>query len=207
MWLNMHLLQINFADQIFAHGGLLLACLIVYCSTGLFFAFFVPSGAVMFSAGVLAATGGIPHDIATVILLMAVASFAGSWTGYLLGVYIGPGLYQRKDSFFFKRRHLESAEKFFKKYGGWTMSISFFLPIIRSFAPVLAGIGRMPITKFNLGAAAGSACWITSFVGAGYIIGIRPETKPYLGYIVAAFICVVTVPILTKILREFRGTK
>jgi membrane-associated protein len=201
--LHMPLMQIDFGSDIFNYGGLLAACLIVYCSTGLFFAFFVPSGAVLFSAGVLAATGGIPHHILIVILFLIVSSVAGSWTGYLFGVYIGPSLYKRNDSIFFKRRHLDSAEKLYKKYGEWATSISFFLPIVRSFSPVIAGIGRLSFARFNLGAIAGSICWITSFVGVGYFIGIRPEIKPFLGYIVAIFICVVTVPVLIKIFRAF----
>lgn len=190
-------------DGIFTYGGLLLACLIVYSSTGFFFAFFVPSGAVLFSAGLLAATGGIPHHIITVILLLTISSIAGSWTGYLFGVSVGPALYKRKDSWLFKKRHLEMAEKLYNKYGEWATSISFFVPIARSFSPVISGIGRLSVTRFNLGAVAGSICWITLFVGAGYLIGINPQLKPLLGYIVPVFVVLVTVPLLIKLFRAF----
>ncbi len=200
----MHLLQADIGAQIFNYGGLLLACLIVYASTGFFFAFFVPSGAVLFSAGVLAATGAIPHNIYVVSLALTLASIAGSWTGYLFGRSIGPRLYQRKDSAFFKKQHLYSAEAVYKKYGVWATSISFFLPIVRSFSPVIAGIGKLSFLRFNLGATLGSFCWIVSFVGVGYFIGMRPEIKPYLGYIVTAFICLVTIPVVIRIIRSLR---
>lgn len=197
-------MQIDFGSGIFDYGGLLAAALVVYCSTALFFAFFIPSGAVLFSAGVLAATGGIPHHILTVMLSLTVASVAGNWTGYLFGMYVGPNLYKRKESIFFRRKNLDSAENVYKKYGVWATSISFFLPVVRSFSPVIAGIGKLSPARFNLGTIAGSVSWTLSFSGIGYFIGVRPETKPYLGYIVGIFICVVTIPVLIKILREFR---
>ena len=201
----MYLLQADIGSQIFNYGGLFLACLIVYASTGFFFAFFVPSGAVLFSAGVLAATGSIPHNIYVVTLILILASIAGSWTGYGFGRSIGPRLYQRKDSAFFKKQHLYSAEAVYKKYGVWATSISFFLPIVRSFSPVIAGIGKLSFLRFNIGAATGSLCWVVAFVGAGYIIGMRPEIKPYLGYIVTGFICLVTIPVVIRIIRSLRS--
>jgi membrane-associated protein len=140
-------------------------------------------------------------------LLLFLSSVAGSVCGYLLGKYIGPMLYERKESFFFKQKHLAAAEKFYKQYGGWALTAGYFLPIIRSFSPSVAGISRIRNDKLALGIIAGSLSWIVSFTGCGYILGSRPYLKPWLTYIVVGFICIVTIPLLIKIIRSFRSPK
>jgi membrane-associated protein len=117
---------------------------------------------------------------------------------------MGKALYKKNDTWYFKRAHLDNAEKLYNKYGEWATCISFFLPIARSFSPVISGIGRFSRTRFSLGAFAGSVCWVLAFVGAGYLIGIYPEIKPFLPYIVVGFILIVTVPVLVKIFRTLR---
>jgi len=195
------------ADSLVRYGGLLLIFLIVYGSTGLFFCFFLPSGAVLFAAGVLTATGGLLHNIFTVSSLLILASALGSITGYAFGWKAGELLYRRKDSKFFRRQHLIAAEEFYKKYGALALTAGFFLPIIRTFAPVVAGMIRLNFRKFVLFTVAGSVIWILSFVFAGYFIGSRPFLKPWLKYIVIVFILVVTVPLVIRIIKEMRKSR
>jgi membrane-associated protein len=194
-------------ETLIAYGGVFIVCLVVFCNTGLFFCFFVPSGAVLFSTGVLLAAGKLPYNSVTVLLLLVISSIAGSICGYLLGRYIGPMLYSRKESFFFKQKHLRAAETFYQKYGGWALTAGYFLPIIRSFSPSVAGISRIKKDKLIIGITAGSLSWVVSFTGSGYFLGSRPLLKPWLTYIVVGFICVVTVPLVIKIIRSFRSGK
>lgn len=194
-------------QEMLAQGGLIVACLIVYSTTSLFFACLLPSGAVLFSTGVLAATQTSAYPLSGVLALLTVCSIAGSWTGYALGAYVGPALYKRKDSFFYKRRHLDAAAAFYTKYGKLAVSGAYFLPIVRSFSSIFAGITSMNKTAFALGTTFGSLIWVGSFTGAGYLLGITPELKPMLGYIVAFFICAVTVPVVIKIVRSLRSQK
>lgn len=195
------------AESLIRYGGLFLVFLVVYSSTGLFFCFFLPSGAVLFAAGVFAATGGLKYDIFTVCSLLTVAAFFGSITGYGFGWRVGPLLYKRKDSWFFRRQHLTAAETFYKKYGGLALAAGYFLPIIRTFSPVVAGMIRLNFRRFLLFTLTGSVSWVISFVLAGYFIGSRPFLKPWLKYFVTIFILVVTVPLLFRIIKELRGTE
>jgi membrane-associated protein len=191
------------AESLINYGGLLFVCLIVFSTTGLFFTFFLPSGAVLFSTGVLVAAGDMEQNIFSIVAIVTIACISGSWTGYFIGLRAGPELYKRKDSFYYKRKHLEAAKEFYNKYGTRALIAGYFLPIIRSFFTVLAGIIALNKTIFAVGTAAGSFLWVFSFIGIGYIIGSRPELKPVLTYIVVGFICIVTVPLLIKIIRSF----
>ena len=179
-------------------------CLVVYGSTGLFFCFFLPSGALLFTAGVLASTGGLPYDFFSISSLLIAASVAGSLTGYWFGRKTGPLLYRRKESGFFRRYHLVAAENFYKKYGGLAVTVGYFLPIIRSFTAVVAGMTRMNARRFTLLTITGSVLWVLSFAGAGYFTGSRPFLKPWLKYIIPVFILLVTIPLLTRIIKGIR---
>lgn len=147
----------------------------------------------------------MPYSALIVVLLLIVSSIAGSVCGYLLGKFVGPMLYARKESFFFRRKHLQAAETFYQKYGSWALTAGYFLPIIRSFSPSVAGISRIKKDKLIIGIVAGSLSWVTSFTGIGYFLGSRPQLKPWLTYIVIGFICVVTIPLLIKIVRSLRS--
>jgi len=189
------------AESLIRYGGLFIVFLIVYANIGLFFCFFLPSGAVLFTAGVFTATGDLPYNIFTICSVLILASVLGSVTGYGFGHKAGPALYRRKDSKFFRRQYLISTEAFYKKHGVLTCIAGYFLPIIRTFAPVVAGMIRMNFSKFIFLSFIGSVLWIISFVLAGYFIGSRPLLKPWLQYIVIGFILVVTVPLIFKIIK------
>ena len=183
---------------------MLIVWLVVYASTGLFFCFFLPVGAVLFVTGVLSATGDFTYDIFTICSLLIPAAILGNLTAYWFGRKAGPLLHQRKDSRFFKQRHLKTADLFYEKYGWLTLTVGLYLPIIRTFAPVIAGIIRLRFRRFIFLTVTGSITWILSFVLGGYFIGSRPFLKPWLKYIVAFFILFVTIPLVVKIVKEFR---
>jgi len=198
------LLKIFDPESLISDGGLLIVFLLVYGSTGLFFCFFIPSGALLFTAGIYTATGGLQYDIFTVCSLLILASILGNLTGYWFGRKTGPLLYKRKDSRFFKKRHLTTAETFYNKYGWLALTVGLYLPIIRTFASIVAGMVRLNFRRFIFLTVTGSIVWVLSFVLAGYFIGSWPFLKPWLNYIVIGFILVVTIPVIIWIIKELR---
>ena len=193
------------AESLIQWGGLLLITVAVFCQTGLFFCFFLPSGGLMFTAGVFVATGELGYHVLTVCGLLTAAAVAGNITGYGFGRKAGPLFYERKESRFFRRRHLQTAERFYAKHGGIALIAALFLPIVRTFAPVVAGMIKMNLSRFLLFITIGSAAWIFSFVLAGYLIGSVPALKPYLKYVVLVIILAVTLPIILRVIKELRG--
>ena len=190
------------SESLIRYGGLLLLFLSVFCQTGLFFCFFIPSGGLLFTAGVFIATGDLPENMFIVCSLLIIASFLGNITGYWFGLKAGPKIYKWKESRFFKRKHLTAAETFYKKYGSIALASGLFFPVIRTFAPIVAGMIKLKFSRFMLFTFIGSALWITSFVMAGYLVGIMPFLKPYLKYIVIGIILTVTTPIIIGIFRN-----
>ncbi|MEI9945143.1 MAG: VTT domain-containing protein [Chitinophagaceae bacterium] len=191
-------------ESLLRYGGLLIAFLLIYGTTGIFFCFFIPSGAVLFTAGLLTATGGLHYNIITVCTILILASIAGNLTGYWFGRKAGPLLYKKEDSKFFRRQHLKTAETFYKKYGGLALTVGLYLPIIRTFASIVAGMIKVDFRRFLLLTSAGSIVWVSSFVLAGYFIGSMPFLKKWLPYIIIGFVLVVTVPLLIRVISEFR---
>jgi len=191
-------------ESLIRYGGLLLIFLAVFAQTGLFFCFFLPSGGLMFTAGVLVATNSFHYDIFTICSLLITASVLGNITGYWFGRKTGPVLYKKKDSKFFKKEHLQAAENFYKKYGGFAVMAGLFFPIVRTFAAIVAGMVKMNLSKFILFVFIGSVLWVTSFVCSGFLIASMPFVKPYLKYIVVAIIVIVTTPIVIQIIKQFK---
>lgn len=196
------LLKIFNPESLVSDGGLLIVLLLIYGSTGLFFCFFIPSGALLFTTGIYTATGGLQYDLFTVCCLLILASVLGNLTGYWFGWKTGPLLYKRKDSKFFKKQHLKTAETFYNKYGWLALTVGLYLPIIRTFASIVAGMIKLNFRRFILLTVTGSVVWILSFVLAGYFIASRPFLKPWLNYIVIGFILIVTIPLIIWIFKE-----
>lgn len=192
------------AETIIRGGGLLVICLAVFAQTGLFFCFFVPSGIFLFTGGMFVATGQMEHNIVTVCVWSVLASVSGCVAGYWFGWKTGPLLYKKKDSKFFRQKYLEAAGIFYEKYGKLALTLGMLFPITRTFAPVVAGIVKMNFSWFVLFVFIGSALWIPVFLVAGYLMGSIPAIKEYLNYIMAAIILVVTIPAVTRIIREFK---
>jgi len=192
------------AETIVREGGLLIICLAVFAQTGLFFCFFVPSGIFLLTGGMFVATGQLEHDIITVCLCSMLASVSGCITSYWFGWKTGPLLYRKKDSKFFRQKYLEATKAFYEKYGKLALTLGMLFPVTRTFAPIIAGIVKMNFGRFVLFVFIGSTLWIPAFLVAGYLLGSIPGIKEYLNYIMVAVILIVTIPVVTGIIRRFK---
>lgn len=192
------------AEALLRMGGILLVCLLVFASVGMFFCFFLPIGGVLFTVGILTATGALQYSIQMVCSLLIFSSFFGSLVGYGIGRSTGNYFYTRKDSRFFRRSYLDSTEIFYNKHGAIAIMGGYFLPVIRAFTPVLAGIIKVKFTRFFCFSLVGSIVFIGIFVLTGYLVGSLPFLKPWLKYIVAGFILIVTIPLFIKIIRQLK---
>lgn len=192
------------AESLVSYGGVSLLCLLVFCSVGIFFCFFLPTGGILFATGILTATGDLLPSVVVIVPLLIFSSVAGSVAGYGIGRSAGKFFYTRRETRFFRRSYLISTEEFFNKYGSIAMITGYFLPIVRSFAPVLEGIIKVKFQRFLLLNIIGSVIFVSAFVLAGYLIGNLPFLQPWLKYIVAVFVVGVTIPLVLKIIRTMR---
>lgn len=201
------LLSIFNAETLIQYGGLLLIFMIVFGTTGLFFCFFIPTGAFLFTAGIYTATGTLPYNIVVVCSVLILASVFGNITGYWFGKKTGPILYKREDSRFFKKQHLTTAKSFYEKYGWLALTLGLYLPVIRTFSPIVSGIIKLDFRRFVLLTILGSVLWILCFTLAGYAIGKIPALKPWLSYFVIGFLVLVTIPLIIWVSKEFKRLK
>jgi len=202
-----HLQNLTDAQSILSRGGFYLLLIVVYAETGLFFGFFLPGDYLLFMAGLLCATGLLPVSIYLLVSSLIVAGILGNYTGYWFGYRTGPFMENRKESFFFKKRYVVMAEEFYQKYGGMALILGRFFPIIRTFAPIFAGIVKVDFKKFSLYNFIGSVAWVTILTLSGYFLGRKyPGLKDYLQYIVIALIVVTSVPLLFAFLKRSKST-
>lgn len=190
-------------NWITAHGGLYLVALIVFAETGLFVGFFLPGDSLLFVTGMIIANSQSPFasDPANLIfwiLLIAVSGIVGNLVGYWFGKKSGPLLFERRETWLFKRKHLVQAKEFYEKKGGGAIILARFLPIVRTFAPIVAGVVKMDFRKFFLYNVIGSVAWVVSMVILGYVLGENAWVKDNLEKIVIALIVVTTAPVLFK---------
>ncbi|MFN4145591.1 MAG: DedA family protein [Runella sp.] len=185
------------SEEIIRTGGLVLITLIIFAENGLFFAFFLPGDYLVFLAGVFCALKILDVPIALLLGCLFVAAILGSLTGYLSGRYFGDKLQNRPDSLFFKKKHIETTKKYFDRYGSRTLVISRFLPVVRTFAPILAGLVRMPWGGFLTYNVVGAALWIFGLTGGGYYFGAKfPWIIDYVHYIIFFFLAVTTFTVI-----------
>lgn len=185
------------SKEIVTKGGLMLVVLIVYIENGLFFGFFLPGDYLLFLAGVFCGTQAFAISIITLVLAVTAASIAGSFTGYIFGNVLGKSLLNKKDSLFFKHEYLVRTRVYFMKYGGKTLIISRFLPIVRTFAPILAGMVKMDLKKFSFFNVAGGIIWVFSLILSGYFLGSRfPQIMHYLEYVVFFFLAITSIVVI-----------
>ena len=191
------------AQSIISNGGFYLLLIVVFAETGLFFGFFLPGDYLLFMAGLLSAAGIIHVPIYTLVLSLIAAGILGNYAGYWFGYRTGPVLFSKNDSFFFKKRYIAVAEEFYAKYGGMALILGRFFPIVRTFAPIFAGIVRVDLKKFTVYNITGSVGWVSTLTLTGYFLGRRfPELKDYLQYIVLALIIITTIPLVIAFVRR-----
>jgi len=177
------------SEELISKGGLILVTLIVFAETGLFFCFFLPGDYLLFTAGMFCGLGYLHASVWMVMACILGAAVAGNYTGYYSGKYLGNMLMNRKDGLFFKKQYITNTEKAFQQYGGNALIIGRFLPVIRTFAPILAGMTRMAPLKFAVYNVSGAALWVFSLCLLGYYLGkTYPQIIDYVEYIILAFI-------------------
>ena len=179
--------------------------LVIFAETGLVVFPFLPGDSILFIAGTVVATADLNIHVLVVVLL--VAAILGDTLNYSVGHYIGPKVFERPDSRWFRKRHLQQTQAFYDKYGGVTIIIGRFVPIIRTFAPFLAGVAGMSYRRFLAFNVIGAVGWITSLVYAGYLFGNIPWVKQNLSLIVIAIVVVSVLPAVTTYVRERRSRK
>ena len=179
----------------------------IFAETGLFIGFFLPGDSLVFISGLICATNNdyLGVGIFTLIFCMSIAAITGNIAGYWFGRKVGAKLFKKEDSFLFKRRHLLATKSFYEKHGGKTIILGRFLPIIRTFAPILAGVIQIDFKKFMIYNIIGAFAWISSITSIGYFLGQRfPGIKDYLGWIIIGLIIITTIPVILTYIKEKR---
>lgn len=219
------------------NGGLWLLLFVVFAETGLFAGFFLPGDSLLFVAGIYAhkigegadAVPGLTHqflklinlghiqnewvDLIVLWALISLAGILGNMVGYWTGRKVGPAMYHWKDSFFFKKRYLEQAHDFYEKHGGGAIVIARFLPFVRTFAPIVAGIVEMDRAKFTFYNIAGSIAWVFSMIFAGHFLQkwvmstFGFDLKQHLELIVLGIVIVTTLPVIIKLVTGKKKPK
>jgi membrane-associated protein len=180
--------------------GIIGIILIVFAETGLFFGFFLPGDSLLFTAGILASQGFL--DIRVLIIGCIIAAILGDSIGYWSGKKYGRRLFDRDSGFFFKKQRLLEAELFYEKHGKYTIIIARFVPIIRTFAPIVAGIGKMKYSTFISYNIFGGIVWILMMLLLGYFLGgLIPNPDKYIIPIALVIIVISFLPIILKIIR------
>ncbi len=185
--------------------GLPLLLFVIFAETGLFVGFFLPGDSLVFIAGLLCATSPqlMGVNIFILMLCLCLAAITGNVVGYLFGKKVGEKLFQRDDSLLFKKRHLTATKSFYERHGGKTLVLGRFLPIIRTFAPILAGVIKIDFKQFMLYNIVGAVAWIVSISSTGYYLGSHfPWVKDELGYIVIGLIVITTIPVVNTYIKE-----
>jgi membrane-associated protein len=190
-------------DDLIRWGGYVVLFVIVFTETGLLVGFFLPGDSLLITAGIVAAAGGL--NIWWLNIVLIVAAITGDSVGYAIGVRLGPRLFTRPQSLLFNPRHIERTRVFYARHGPKTIVIARFVPLVRTFAPVVAGVGQMEYRRFIFYNVAGAVGWVTSMTWAGYGLGrVIPNLGSYIHLVVAVVIVLSVIPIVIEILRERR---
>ena len=184
----------------YGHWVYLILFLIIFCETGLVVTPFLPGDSLLFVAGAVAAGGGM--YVHALFALLVIASFSGDNTNYWIGRFAGPRLFRGGRSRVLDPAHLERTRAFYARHGGKTVLIARFLPIVRTFAPFVAGIGRMHYASFLAYSAGGAVLWIGSLTYAGYYFGNIPVIKQNLSLVIVAIVFLSVVPGIVEFLRN-----
>jgi len=174
--------------------------LVIFCETGLVVTPFLPGDSLLFAVGTFAAIGAL--DVSVIFVLLTIAAVAGDTVNYWIGNFVGPKVFHKDDVRFLNKKHLERTHRFYEKYGGKTIIIARFVPIIRTFAPFVAGIGSMAYGRFLSYNIIGGILWIAVCVFAGYFFGNIPIVKQNFGIVILAIIFISIMPGVIEFLRH-----
>jgi membrane-associated protein len=174
--------------------------LIIFCETGLVVTPFLPGDSLLFAVGALISVPGSPLGLVETLVLLSIAGVAGDAVNYAIGYRIGPKVFNR-DTWLLNREHLVRTQRFYEKYGGKTIVLARFMPIVRTFAPFVAGIGQMRYTRFATFNVFGAIAWVCSFVVGGYLFGGLPVVKDNFHTVILGIIVISVIPPIVEYLR------
>ncbi|QYF73177.1 DedA family protein [Cryobacterium sp. PAMC25264] len=190
--------------------GLAVVCAIVFVETGLLVGFFLPGDTLLFFTGVLALSGVISQPLWVVIPAIAVSAALGDQVGYLIGRTTGPRIFDRRESGLFSRRSVARTQGFFDRFGPAAVTVARFVPVVRTFAPVAAGVGRMPRRLFTIFNAVGAILWCTAIVllgfGLAHIPGVADFAARYIDLVLLGIVVLSVVPLLIRAVASRRRT-
>ena len=200
--IDRHLAELTAACGPWIYGILFL---IIFCETGLVVTPFLPGDSLLFVAGAIATQDAM--NIHLMVILLIIAATLGDAVNYSIGRFFGVRLFANPDSKIFRRRHLEVTQTFYARHGGKTIILARFVPIVRTFAPFVAGMGHMPYRRFAAYNVVGAIAWVTLFSYAGYFFGNLPMVQSNLHYLIVAIIFVSILPGVIEILRHRRAAQ
>ena len=200
--IDRHLAELTAAYGPWIYGILFL---IIFCETGLVVTPFLPGDSLLFVAGAIATQDAM--NIHLMVILLIIAATLGDAVNYSIGRFFGVRLFANPDSKIFRRRHLEITQTFYARHGGKTIILARFVPIVRTFAPFVAGMGHMPYRRFAAYNVVGAIAWVTLFSYAGYFFGNLPMVQSNLHYLIVAIIFVSILPGVIEILRHRRAAQ
>lgn len=200
--IDRHLAELTAAYGPWIYGILFL---IIFCETGLVVTPFLPGDSLLFVAGAIATQDAM--NIHLMVILLIIAAILGDAVNYSIGRFFGVRLFANPDSKIFRRRHLEITQTFYARHGGKTIILARFVPIVRTFAPFVAGMGHMPYRRFAAYNVVGAIAWVTLFSYAGYFFGNLPVVQSNLHYLIVAIIFVSILPGVIEILRHRRAAQ
>jgi membrane-associated protein len=187
-------------------GGLLALVAIVFAETGLLVGFFLPGDSLLVTAGLFAANGHL--ELWSLFLFVSLAAIVGDAVGYFVGARTGPRIFSRDDSLLFHKKHLVSTKAFYDRHGGITIVLARFMPILRTFAPVVAGVGNMPYSRFALYNVMGGIGWVVSMTSIGYFLGKTiPDIDRYIHIVIAVVILLSLIPGIVAFVRTSRRAR
>jgi len=202
MHLDKHL---NVLIQDFGIWTYLILFLIIFCETGLVVTPFLPGDSLLFTIGALAAMGSLRYEV--MIVILSAAAILGDTLNYSIGHYMGPRVFHNTGSRIFKKEYLDKTSRFYEKYGGKTIIFARFIPIVRTFAPFVAGIGAMSYGRFLFFNVIGGIAWIVSFLSAGFFFGYLPAVKHNFTLVILGIIVVSVIPGVVEYIRHKLQTR
>lgn len=193
-------------DQLIAWAGYFGLTVIIFAETGLLAGFFLPGDSLLVTAGFVASQGKLDFYLLNGLLITA--AIVGDSVGYLIGYYAGPRIFKKQDSLFFRKEYLERTHHFFEKYGGKTIILARFVPIVRTFAPTVAGVGRMTYRRFLFFNVIGGFGWVISMTSIGYFLGNSiPNIGKHLHIVVGVVIVISFLPIIIEWIKAKKTKK
>jgi membrane-associated protein len=190
-------------QNIIQYGGLALLLFIIFAETGLFFGFFLPGDSLLFVAGLLSTSKYIDQPVWLLIIFLVIAAFSGTCVGYYFGAWAKRYFKPKDENLFYKPRYIEMARDFYKRYGMMAFIVGRFLPIVRTFVPILAGIVRIDFKKFLVYNFLGASLWIVSLVMAGHLLGNAfPALIDNVEIIIVSLIVVTAIPVILSFRRN-----